>query len=268
MENKNASLKKEADLQKLRLQHKDILLYGGGAFVALLLASGLLLVRHNKLRTNQKLILLEQKQLLAQINPHFIFNCLNSVQQFVVQNDTENANKYLADFAMLMRQTLDNSKDFTIPLYREIEYLENYLSLESIRFEDVFSYKITCAEDVDTNAVEIPSMIIQPYVENAINHGLTNLEGKAGILNINFFKKENYLFCEVDDNGIGMENAEKFKEQTFIKHQSRGMEMTRQRLALVSKLNSTDYEVAVINKKNSNGLSEGTTIVIKFPIKA
>ncbi len=89
--------------------------------------------------------MLEQKQLLAQINPHFIFNCLNSVQQFVVQNDIENANKYLADFAMLMRQTLDNSKDLTIPLYRELDYLENYLSLESMRFEDMFSYKIACA---------------------------------------------------------------------------------------------------------------------------
>src|SRR6202012_5364790 len=105
-----------------------------------LLIIGFLLIRQNRISTARQKMELEQKQLLAQINPHFIFNCLNSIQQFVVQNDTLNANKYLADFALLMRQTLDNSKDGVITLRREMEYLENYLSFESMRFEDRLHY--------------------------------------------------------------------------------------------------------------------------------
>src|ERR1019366_8879121 len=102
--NKNSTLQKEADLQKLRLQHKDILLYGGIAFIVLLLGSGFLLIRQNKLKANQQRAELEQKQLRAQMNPHFIFNCLNSIQHFVVANDVKNANKYLSGFALHMRQ--------------------------------------------------------------------------------------------------------------------------------------------------------------------
>ena len=137
-----------------------------------------------------------------------------------------------------------------------------------MRFEDKFTYTIQCAPDVDVETTEIPSMIIQPFVENAIRHGLCNLETRKGVLNIRFYKKEGFLYCEVDDNGIGMEEAQKLKEQTFIKYQSHGMELTRQRLALVSKMNSDDYKITIINKKGQHEDAEGTTIIIKFPLQA
>jgi tetratricopeptide (TPR) repeat protein len=267
LESKNILLKKENDLEHVKLKSKNILIYAGFGSAVLLLIIGLQIVRHNKLRANQRLLQLEQKQLLAQMNPHFIFNCLNSIQQFVVQNDSENANKYLADFALLMRQTLDNSKDGIIPLKREIDYLENYLSLECMRFENKFSYSINCAKDVNINTIEIPSMIIQPFVENAIHHGLRNLATKAGWLIINFYKNKDNLYCEVDDNGIGMEESQKLREQRFIQYQSHGMELTRQRLALVSKMQNAEYEVSVMNKTNAQLESEGTKIIIKFPIR-
>ncbi len=268
LESKNTLLQKENDLELVRLQRKDVLVYAILCGMVLLVVIGWQVMRHNKLAANQKLLQLEQKQLLAQMNPHFIFNCLNSIQQFVVQQDTENANKYLADFALLMRQTLDNSKDGTIPLKREIEYLENYLSLEGMRFENKFKYAVDCRGDVNINTIEIPSMIIQPFVENAIQHGLRNLEDREGVLNIHFYKNQENLFCEVDDNGIGMEESQKLKDQRFIQYQSHGMEMTRQRLALVSKLNSKEYEISVSNKTNADGGSGGTRITIKFPLKA
>jgi tetratricopeptide (TPR) repeat protein len=266
VENKNVSLQKENRIQKLNLQRKDIILYSGGALLVLLLAFGWILVRNNRLVANQKLMQLEQKQLLAQINPHFIFNCLNSVQQFVVQNDIINANKYLSDFAMLMRQTLENSKDGIISLSREMEYLQNYLSLEAMRFEDKFSYSIICAGGIDPETIEIPSMIIQPFIENAIQHGLRTLSGKGGVLKIQFRKRGKNLFCEVDDNGIGIEASRKMKEQMFIKHQSHGMELTQKRLELVGKLSKTNYGISIINKKNEKGEPDGTMIIIKFPI--
>lgn len=268
LENKNKLLQKENDIKQVKLQRKNIIEYSGFGAALLFLVIGVQMVRQNRLKTNQQKLELEQKQLLAQINPHFIFNCLNSIQQFVVQNDTMNANKYLADFALLMRQTLDNSKDGNISLRREIEYLENYLSFEHMRFEDKFTYSVRFAPDINIDTIEIPSMIIQPFVENAIRHGLINLETRTGILSISFYKKENFLYCEVDDNGIGMEEAKRLKGQTFIKYQSHGMELTQQRLALVSKMNSKDYTIKIVNKTGRNQNAEGTTIIIKFPLQA
>ena len=265
---KNKTLQKENDLQKLLIQRKNILLYSSVGAAILFLIIGIQMVRQNRLKANQQKMELEQKQLLAQINPHFIFNCLNSIQQFVVQNDIMNANKYLADFALLMRQTLDNSKDGTISLRREIEYLENYLSFEHMRFEDKFVYAVQFTPDLNIDVVEIPSMIIQPFVENAIRHGLINLETRKGLLKISFYKNEGFLFCEVDDNGIGMEEAQKLKGQTFIKYQSHGMELTRQRLALVSKMHSKDYTIKIVNKAGQMQTPEGTTIILKFPLQA
>ncbi len=268
VEQKNLTLEKENSFQKVKLQRKDILLYGGGAFLLLLASSGFLLLRHRKLKANQKLMELEQKQLLAQINPHFIFNCLNSIQQFVVQNDTINANRYLADFAMLMRQTLNNSKDGIISLSREIEYLENYLSFEHMRFEDKFTYSIACDQEINTDDTEIPSMIIQPFVENAIRHGLCSLQTRMGILKISFYIRDKFLYCEVDDNGIGIEEAKSIRQKGFIKYQSHGMDLTQRRLALVSKMHSEDYKITIVNKTGADGQAEGTTIIIKFPYQA
>jgi len=264
LENKNTTLRKESDLQKLRLQRKDILLYGGLAFIVLLLVSGLLLMRQNKFKANQQRAELEQKQLRAQMNPHFIFNCLNSIQHFVVANDVKNANKYLSGFASLMRQTLENSKEGTITLRREIAYLENYLTLELMRFEDKFSYEIICAENINIDSVEIPAMIIQPFIENAIRHGLCFLKDRKGKLTIRFYQQGMHLFCEIDDNGIGREQSQKLKMGSDMVYESHGMELTRQRLALVSKSNGSDYEIEVADKNEANEPT-GTTIIIKFP---
>jgi LytS/YehU family sensor histidine kinase len=137
-----------------------------------------------------------------------------------------------------------------------------------MRFEDKFTYAVECVPDINIDTVEIPSMIIQPFVENAIRHGLVNLETRKGLLKIRFYKKDDLLFCEVDDNGIGMEEAQKLKAQTFIKYQSHGMDLTQQRLLLVSKMYSKDYKITIVNKTGKDNSQEGTTIIIKFPLQA
>ncbi len=257
VQQKNVTLQKENSLQKLRLQRKNIVLGGVIGAALLFLVIGALAVQQSRLRTYQQKTEMEQKQLLAQMNPHFIFNCLNSIQHFVMNNDKLNANRYLADFALLMRQTLDNSKDGIISLSREIEYLENYLSFEHMRFKDKFTYAIECAPDIDTEVIELPSMIVQPFVENAIRHGLCKLEDRMGYLKIRFYKQANFLCCEVDDNGIGIEAAQKLKDHNYIKYQSHGMELTTRRLALVSRLRSNDYHVSIVNKKDGAGKPAG-----------
>jgi len=262
---KGEQLKKDA-AHNLQLQQKNIFIYGTLAAIAALLVIGGLLIRQSKLKANHLRIELEQKQLRAQMNPHFIFNCLNSIQHFVVTNDVKNANKYLSGFALLMRQTLENSKEGTIRLRDELAYLENYLALELMRFEDKFTYKINCPDNINTDSIEIPSMIIQPFIENAIRHGLCYLRDKEGKLTVRFYREGGYLFCEIDDNGIGREQSQKLKMGSDLNYQSQGMDLTRQRLALVSKSSGTDYEITVTDKKNSLNKSEGTTIIIKFPI--
>ena len=189
-EQKNESLQKENAFQRLRLQRNNFFIYGTLSALALLLIIGALLIRQNKLNANQQKTELEQKQLRAQMNPHFIFNCLNSIQHFVLANDVKNANKYLSGFASLMRQTLENSKEGVITLRKELAYLENYVELEQMRFEDKFTYDIHCANDIDPDSIEIPAMIIQPFVENSIRHGLCYLKNKKGQLKINFYKKD------------------------------------------------------------------------------
>jgi tetratricopeptide (TPR) repeat protein len=268
MEEKNKSLQKENDLQKLKLQKKNILISGAVAAFVAFLVIGLLLFRQNKLHANQQKTELEQKQLRAQMNPHFIFNCLNSIQHFVVINDVKNANKYLTGFASLMRQTLENSKEGTITLGKELAYLDNYLALELMRFKDKFTAEIICVEDIDPNAVKIPAMIIQPFIENAIRHGLCYLKDKSGKLVIKFYIRDSNLFCEIDDNGIGRLQSQKLKEHANIVYESQGMELTKQRLALVSKSSGSDYTIAIVDKIAAQNESEGTTIIIKFPLEA
>ncbi len=263
-EEKNSSLQSENDYQKLQLNHQNIFILGISITAILLVIIGLLLFRQNKIKTSKLRLELEQKQFRAQMNPHFIFNCLNSIKHFIMQNDVINAEKYLSDFASLMRQTLNNSSKDYITLRAEKEYLENYISLERMRFDNKFEFRITCASDVDMDYVEIPPMIIQPFVENAILHGLCNLNGKGGLLSISFYCKEKRLYCEVQDNGIGRDRSMQLKQTGNFPYKSMGIELTRQRLSLISKKNSTDSNIDIIDKSEA-GHALGTTVVIKFP---
>jgi LytS/YehU family sensor histidine kinase len=254
-------------MQKLRLEHKDVFIYGTAGISVLIMVIAFLLIRQNKIKTKQEIFELEQKQLRAQMNPHFIFNCLNSIQHFVVQNDVLNANKYLTDFASLMRKTLELSEGGTITLYKEIDYLNNYLLLEQMRFENKFSYEIKCDKSIESNSIEIPPMIVQPFAENAIRHGLRYLEGTMGKLTISFYKQGENMICEVDDNGIGRVKSQQLKTLTHIEYQSRGMELTQKRLELISKVTNSEFKIDVLDKKDEHEKPLGTKVIIKFPIQ-
>lgn len=264
----NKTLKTENDLQKLRLLHKDIYIYGTAGAALLILVIAFLLIRQTRIKMKHEIFELEQKQLRAQMNPHFIFNCLNSIQHFMVQNDVLNANKYLTDFASLMRKTLELSEGGTITLHKEIDYLDNYLLLEQLRFGNKFTYEIKCDDSIETNSVEIPPMVVQPFVENAIRHGLRYLDGNTGILKINFYRLDEIIICEVDDNGIGREKSQQLKSLSHIEYQSRGMELTQKRLELISKVTNSDFKILITDKKDNLDKPTGTKVTIKFPIQS
>ena len=213
-----------------------------------------------KVITEKKLTELEMQALKAQINPHFVFNCLNSIKGFIFDRDYAQADKYLDKFSDLMRSTIDNSDAAIISLQDEISYLDNYLQLEKLRFEDKFNYKIDVAADIDRELFFVPAMLLQPYVENAIRHGMRFLENRKGQININVKKENNFLVCEIDDNGIGREKAAALKSKRHIEYQSRGMNISRRRAELYN------IDQQVTDKKDENGNATGTTITVKIPL--
>jgi ligand-binding sensor domain-containing protein/anti-sigma regulatory factor (Ser/Thr protein kinase) len=213
-----------------------------------------------KVITEKKLTELEMQALKAQINPHFVFNCLNSIKGFIFDRDYLQADKYLDKFSDLMRSTIDNSDAAIISLQNEISYLDNYLQLEKLRFEDKFSYGIEVAEDINREQVFVPAMLLQPYVENAIRHGMRFLENKKGRININVFKENNFLVCEIDDNGIGREKAAALKSKRHVEYQSRGMSISKRRAELYK------IDQHVTDKTDENGNATGTNITVRIPL--
>jgi anti-sigma regulatory factor (Ser/Thr protein kinase) len=213
-----------------------------------------------KVITEKKLTELEMQALKAQINPHFVFNCLNSIKGFIFDKDFKQADKYLDKFSDLMRSTIDNSDASIISLQNEISYLDNYLQLEKLRFEDKFNYKIEVSADVDKENCFVPAMLLQPYVENAIRHGMRFLEKRDGLINIHVSAENNFLVCEIDDNGIGREKAAALKSKMHIEYQGKGMNISRRRAELYN------IQQEVTDKKDEHGQAAGTTITIKIPL--
>jgi LytS/YehU family sensor histidine kinase len=180
------------------------------------------------------LITLEQKALQSMMNPHFIFNSLGSIQNYLLQKKSGEAGLYLSQFARLIRQNLNAINAASINLEEEIDRLKNYLDLEKLRMENKFDYNIEVDENVEADEVQIPSMIIQPFVENAIWHGIAPLE-KKGMIIIKFrLLSERSLRIIIEDNGIGMKQSATYSIKTE-KHLNLGMEMTRKRLELLGK---------------------------------
>ncbi|MFY7732194.1 MAG: histidine kinase [Bacteroidia bacterium] len=221
-----------------------------------------LLIEKNKLETDlQKSMLSSIK---SQMNPHFIFNALNTIQSYIYLNDKENASNYLAQFSMLTRKILDMSNSETVTLADEIETLQLYLSLEKMRFEDSLNYEITIAPNLNVNDVKIPSMLIQPYVENALKHGLLHKKTNRN-LSVVFEQDSQFLIIKVDDNGVGRKKANELNSIKDHKFNSFSTEANQKRLTLLNK-QTTEIGVNTIDKFDKNGIAEGTLVVLKIPL--
>jgi ligand-binding sensor domain-containing protein/two-component sensor histidine kinase len=216
----------------------------------------------------QQLLDLEQKALRAQMNPHFIFNCLNSIQSFILDNEAENANKYLSRFASLIRQTLENSLQSSVSLADEIKYLGTYLQLEQMRSESKFEYYIETEEGLSTQAVSIPVMVLQPFVENAVRHGVQSVNGRSGLINIYFSVRGEELVCRIEDNGIGRQQALLQKNTGPTVYRSRGMQLTYERIDLINTNSAKKITVEIVDKLSDCNESNGTDVIIRFPIFA
>jgi two-component sensor histidine kinase len=210
-----------------------------------------------------KLNEMEQMALKAQMNPHFIFNCLNSIQEYVINTDVKGANKFISAFAKLIRSTLDNSSKKTITVADEINYLNTYLTLEQNRFENKFDFNIYTSDDIKPNDTYIPPMLLQPYIENAIRHGINNKKEGQGLIQINIIKVYNNFVCEIIDNGIGRAASQKLKGNTKVEYQSKGMDLTAKRIQL---LNKDIAQNIVVQIEDLYIPDTGTKVTITIPI--
>ncbi|MBL7138435.1 MAG: tetratricopeptide repeat protein [Bacteroidales bacterium] len=211
----------------------------------------------------KKNLAIEKDLLMAQINPHFIFNSLNSVQGFIGENDTLSAQRYLSKFAKLIRLNLENSRSPYISLKNEYHSLQLFLELEQIRFDNKFDFIIAIPGEINQEQVQIPPMLIQPFVENAIIHGIMHLNEK-GFIKINFLMDNNFLFCSVEDNGIGREKSAGI---TIRKdHQSLGLKLIDERIELLKDQNKSPISVNVQDLVSESGATRGTLVKLIIPI--
>jgi len=209
---------------------------------------------------------IELKALRSQMNPHFVFNSLNSIQHYIFNSKSDEAVKYLNKFAKLMRVILNNSDKPTVAIEDDLEALKLYLELEQMRFEDKFEYKFIVDENVDLDYDIMPPMLLQPYVENAILHGLTPRKDK-GLLTITIKNEEHFIVCTITDNGIGRKRAAEIKRtMPGSKHKSLGMKITEERLRILNEISQSKHSVKIIDLVNADGSAAGTTVELFVPI--
>jgi len=263
---------RELEFVTLKLRQHTYLTYGFAGLIFLAVVIGFLILRQFRISSkrrisemNHKISEITQRNLRQQMNPHFIFNTLNSIQYYMYQHDKLSTNNYLTKFSSLMRKTLENSQHTSIPVKDELDALELYLELESLRFKEKFDYNINVDDDIDLLLMKIPTMLIQPYVENAISHGIIHRENK-GRVSIDLKLDKDMIICTIEDNGIGREAAMKIKQEKNGNHNSLGTRITESRLNLVNTLYGQSMKIDYADLKDENDNPSGTRVVIHIPI--
>ncbi|WP_378104243.1 histidine kinase [Chryseobacterium sp. sg2396] len=252
-EQRITQLEKEKQLKDELIRKKNVFNYSLIAAVVILIALVLFIFRTlKKVQVKNKKIALQS--LRREMNPHFIFNSLNSVNHFIATNNELEANQYLTRFSKLMRCVMENSTEDFIPFQQELDLLQNYLALEKTRFADKFDYEIEVDENLNTQSLKVPGMLVQPFLENAIWHGLRYRTTK-GFLTLHFEKEDQNLKITIQDNGIGIEESKKQKTEHQKARKGRGMKNTLERIALLNDLHHQDIQCKITDKKNAQGVA-------------
>lgn len=239
-----------------------MVLLGSGVVAVLFMIRIRFINRRAELRN--KVTASQLTALKSQMNPHFLFNTLNSLQDLILKHDIKNSNYYLNKFSVLMREILDVSGKDEIPLAREIKLLDTYLELEKLRFGDEFRFTIKVDEEIDVEHLQLPPMIIQPFIENALKHGLLHKKGDKR-LDIEFSLTDEILVCEILDNGVGRKRSEEIKSRNARTHQSFATEATDKRMDLLNSYNDKKYNFKIIDLYDDDK-SLGTKVIISIPI--
>jgi ligand-binding sensor domain-containing protein len=218
-----------------------------------------------KTALNKRFAEFELKALQAQMNPHFLFNCLNTIKFFITTNNHAAANKYLTKFSKLLRMFLDHSTSESITLEEEINMLRLYIELEQMRFDEGFNFHLQVDDKIDFKNTEIPATLLQPFVENAINHGLVNLT-RQGNLTLIFEQKNGCIVGIIDDDGIGRAEAARLKNQSTSQHISRGTQLIDDRIKTLNSIREQHIDIQIIDKEDEQHNAAGTRVIVTIPI--
>jgi tetratricopeptide (TPR) repeat protein len=260
-----AVLSQSNELKELRMRQYTTILIGSGAFIVLITVVLLLLLRQRHFKAKQEKTLLEQRLLRSQMNPHFIFNSLASVQNFIVKQDATKASIYLSRFSELVRSLLKNSLDEQITLEHELSTIENYLELQKVRFPEKFDYHIHVENDLDQENIFIPPMLAQPFIENAIEHGIKHKSTKGNI-SISYTRKDQMLNFMIEDDGIGREKANELRQKFDKDHKSLATSITKERIKVLNRKLRQKITMEIIDLKDEQGEARGTRVVFEVPI--
>ncbi|MBN1949829.1 MAG: tetratricopeptide repeat protein [Bacteroidales bacterium] len=235
------------------------------AGILLLLLLTLLVIQQVLLRSQKKIAELSQENLRSQMNPHFIFNILNSIHAFLLRNDTRSSGNYLQLFSGFLRRTLDNAGSKLSTVHDELEALRMYLELEAIRFDKRLEYEIIVDDEIDPLMFRIPTFLLQPYVENSIIHGLQNKEGK-GKVEIRLEYRNRNIHCSICDNGIGRKKAGELKKNCVSMHKSKGTAITENRIKLLNRIYGRKFSVMYSDVLDENKECNGTKVEFNLPV--
>ena len=249
------NLSQQAQIQALELNQRNTQLIGAAILVVVLILGGTVIIQRRNFEHRQSVTDMEQKLLRLQMNPHFIFNALASIQTYILQSNTKESVSYLSRFAKLMRQILEHSREEFITVKEEVDMLRNYIEIQQLRFRERFDYQIEIDSDIDTEASRIPPLFAQPFIENAIEHGFKEKEA-GGLLTIRFLKGVNSIQLHVIDNGVGIAG-----ETAGKAHRSMATIITRERLQLLSKRFRQAFSLEVDSKED-----EGTVARLSLPV--
>ncbi|WP_419213378.1 tetratricopeptide repeat protein [Maribacter sp. X9] len=258
-------LAEENESVRLKLRKNKTLLIIIGIFLMLLIGILYILYRQNQLNAEKKLLTLEQSMLRSQMNPHFLFNSLNSIKLYIINNEKKNAVHYLNKFSKLVRKILEASSQREISLAEELETVALYMNIENIRFSNEINFTIDVKDGIDPHNIKIPSLILQPFLENALWHGLSSKEGDKNI-NVEVRNGKNgFIEIVITDNGVGRDVAQKIKDGKVLKRKSVGIDITKERLANFSRDYENYFHVEIIDKFDEHNHSTGTQIIIFIP---
>lgn len=257
---KNVSIgQREETIEQATVIRQQLIIYGLLAIIVIIGVTSFFIYK-NARASQLANRLLALKSLRGQMNPHFIFNALNSVNQFVSQQDERTANRFLSEFALLMRLVLENSQEDFIPLQKEQEILSLYMKLEHYRFRDKFDYEIKVDENINADSIQVPPMLIQPYIENAVWHGL-RYKNEKGKLLLHFYRQNGNLVAKVTDDGVGRRRSAELKTENQKKHNSTGLKNVEERLSIINKVYQADYRVQIEDRENN-----GTRVRVYLPV--
>nr|NQU90818.1 histidine kinase [Bacteroidota bacterium] len=258
-------LEKDNELARATVQQTRFIFIGISGFLIIILLFVLLFLRQNRLKAEQEKTGLQQKLLRSQMNPHFLYNSLASIQNFIVTEDPDNASVYLSRFSNLVRNILDSSIEEYVPLEKEINTIKNYLELQKVRYVEKLDYILEVDDQLDLENMQIPPMLAQPFIENAIEHGIKYKQDKGHVL-VRFSKNGDQIIFAVEDDGVGREKAVQIQQKQDTGHRSLATVITRERIKILNKKRKEKITLTIEDLKDSSGQATGTRVRFEIPV--